>query len=300
MLTRTVALNGPADLALTLGPLQHGRRDPTTRVAAGEAWRATRTPDGPATIRVVPLAPNRFRVDAWGRGADHALEHAPGLLGAADDPAAFAPADRRVAEWHRRFAGLRFPRITAVAEALVPVVLEQKVQTPDAHRSWAIAVRLLGDPAPGPAPLWLPPSPETLAATPYFALRRAGIERRRADVLRRIGLVAPRIDDAAALPLAAARARLRAIPGVGPWTAAEVAMRALGDADAVPVGDYHLPNHVAWALARDARADDARMVELLEPFRPHRARVIRLLLLAGTAAPRFGPRLPYPARAAGA
>ena len=87
-----------------------------------------------------------------------------------------------------------------------------------------------------------------------------------------------------------AYARLTAVPGVGEWTAAEVAVRALGDTDAVSVGDYHLAGLVGWALV-GRPLDDAGMVELLEPWRPHRARVVRLVELSGVAKPRFGPRM---------
>ena len=92
-------------------------------------------------------------------------------------------------------------------------------------------------------------------------------------------------------PLDEAYRRLLAYPGIGPWTAAEVGARALGDPDAVSVGDFHLPNLVAWALAGEPRANDARMLELLEPWRGQRGRVIRLLEASGLAAPRFGPRM---------
>jgi 3-methyladenine DNA glycosylase/8-oxoguanine DNA glycosylase len=84
---------------------------------------------------------------------------------------------------------------------------------------------------------------------------------------------------------------LTAVPGIGPWTAAEVGVRALGDEDGVSVGDFHLPTLVAFALAGETRGDDARMLELLEPFRGHRARVIRLLELSGARPARRGPRL---------
>jgi 3-methyladenine DNA glycosylase/8-oxoguanine DNA glycosylase len=90
---------------------------------------------------------------------------------------------------------------------------------------------------------------------------------------------------------AEAYARLMAVPGIGPWTAAEVGVRALGDPDAVSVGDFHLPNLVAFALAGEPRANDARMLELLEPYRGQRARVIRLLELSAIRPPRYGPRL---------
>jgi 3-methyladenine DNA glycosylase/8-oxoguanine DNA glycosylase len=94
------------------------------------------------------------------------------------------------------------------------------------------------------------------------------------------------------MPFDAARARLEAIPGIGPWTSAKVAASALGDADAVPVGDFHLPNTIVYAFTGDARGDDARMLELLAPYAGHRMRVIRLIEHAGIHAPRYGPRRP--------
>ena len=92
------------------------------------------------------------------------------------------------------------------------------------------------------------------------------------------------------MPMPEAYRRLQAIQGIGPWTAAEVARDALGDPDAVSVGDYHLKNHVAWVLAGDPRATDERMLELLEPYRGQRARAIRLIEACPTP-PRFGPRV---------
>ena len=64
----------------------------------------------------------------------------------------------------------------------------------------------------------------------------------------------------------------------------------LGDPDAVPVGDYHHPNTVAWALAGEPRADDDRMLELLEPYRGQRGRVLWALTSAAGPAPKYGPR----------
>jgi 3-methyladenine DNA glycosylase/8-oxoguanine DNA glycosylase len=72
---------------------------------------------------------------------------------------------------------------------------------------------------------------------------------------------------------------------------AEVARVALGDADAVSVGDYHVPSIVAWALAGERDGSDERMLELLEPFRPHRGRVQRLLEEAHIRPPARGPRM---------
>jgi 3-methyladenine DNA glycosylase/8-oxoguanine DNA glycosylase len=102
---------------------------------------------------------------------------------------------------------------------------------------------------------------------------------------------AKRLEETASMDMAAAWARLQAFRGVGVWTAAKVAVVALGDADAVPLGDYHLPHMVGYAFDGAARSTDERMLELLEPYRGHRSRVLRLLMLAGMSAPRFGPRV---------
>jgi 3-methyladenine DNA glycosylase/8-oxoguanine DNA glycosylase len=139
--------------------------------------------------------------------------------------------------------------------------------------------------------MMLPPEPARLARLPYWAFHPFGIERRRADTVRRVAAVAASLEASVGLPPAEAYARLRSIVGVGPWTAAEVGIRALGDPDAVSVGDFHLPSLVAWALAGEARADDARMLELLEPYRGQRGRVLRMLELAGPRPPSFGPRM---------
>jgi 3-methyladenine DNA glycosylase/8-oxoguanine DNA glycosylase len=157
-----------------------------------------------------------------------------------------------------------------------------------------------GKPAPGPgdgpagdrAPrLWLAPEPTTLARVPYHELHPVGLEQRRADIIRRVARRAAWLEEAGSLPAPEAFARLTAVPGVGRWTAAETARSAFGDPDAVSVGDFHLPHLVSWALAGEARGDDGRMLELLEPYRGQRARAVRLLELSGITAPRFGPRV---------
>ncbi|MFN2505116.1 MAG: DNA-3-methyladenine glycosylase [Acidimicrobiales bacterium] len=262
-------------------------------LSRGEAWRATRTPEGPVTTRITP-SDQGLTVRAWGPGAAWALETFPGLVGAEDDDQGFTPDHPLLRDLTRRLPGLWLCRSGAVVEALVPSILEQKVIGLEARRSYAGLVRALGDPAPGPggqAGLRVPPSPEKLARTPGYVFHRCGVERKRADAVRLACSYARRLEEAVSLPLPAAYARLTALPGIGPWTAAEVALVALGDPDAVSLGDYHLPNQVAYALAGESRADDARMLELLEPYRGQRGRVIRLVVAGAPAPPRFGPRL---------
>jgi 3-methyladenine DNA glycosylase/8-oxoguanine DNA glycosylase len=281
--------------------MRRGRGDPTLRLTGTEAWRATATPEGPVTMHLVVDPPTRtVEVDGWGPGATWAVEHARDLVGEDDDTTGFAGLLARVdapgADFlrtvARRHPGLRIPRSRALAEALVPTVLEQKVIGKDAWASYRALVAGHGSPAPGPGEpaLRLPPTPGGLVALPSWEYHRAGIERKRADTLRRVAHVAPRLDEAVD-DLPVVRRRLAAIPGVGEWTVAEVARVALGDADAVSVGDFHLPHQVAWCFLGERRGDDALMLELLDPYRPHRGRVLRLVTLSGEGPPRRGPRL---------
>jgi 3-methyladenine DNA glycosylase/8-oxoguanine DNA glycosylase len=280
--------NRALDLGLTLAPIGQGA---WLRVRDGEAWRATLTPEGPATVHL-QHANGAVEVESWGPGAAWAAERAAALCGEEDDDAGFAPAHPLLAEIRRHHPGLRLPKTLAVFEALVPVVLAQKVISVEAHRAYQALVHALGQPAPGPPGLMIPPSAAVLARTPYWTFHGFGVERRRAEVIIRAARSATRLEETVSMDLKSARRRLEAFPGVGSWTAAKVAQVALGDPDAVPVGDYHLPHAVAYALEGVTRSTDERMLQLLEPYRGHRARVIRLIGVAGITAPRYGPKMP--------
>jgi 3-methyladenine DNA glycosylase/8-oxoguanine DNA glycosylase len=259
----------------------------------GSVWRATRTPSGPATTHFRRVGIDGIAVRAWGPGAEWVVETAPRMLGEEDDASGFRPTNPLIGQLHRRFEGLRITRTGAVVEALVPTITEQKVTSREAHRAYAALTRRFGEGAPGPLKgLLLPPDPATLAAAPSYAFHPLGIERKRGDTIRRAAAATGRLEEANGMAPADAARRLQAVCGVGPWSAAEVALVALGDADAVPLNDYHLPAVVSWALTGEAVDDDDRMLDLLEPYRGHRGRVIRLLVAAGSALrqPRRAPR----------
>jgi 3-methyladenine DNA glycosylase/8-oxoguanine DNA glycosylase len=279
----------PVDLRLTLGPLRRGAGDPTMLIdRAGAWWRATRTPQGPATICYAAAA-GAVRVTAWGAGAEWCLAAAPELLGARDSLDGFHP-DGLVGELHHRLPGLRIPRSQAVFEALLPSILEQKVTGREAWNGYRAIVRAWGEPAPGPRPLRLQPAADSLATTPYWAFHPLGVERKRTTAILTAASRARRVEETVAMAPADAHRRLQALPGVGPWTSAQVAIVALGDADAVSVGDFHLPHLVSFALTGEPRGSDERMLELLAPFPGHRGRVLRLLTNSGRMPPRRGPR----------
>jgi 3-methyladenine DNA glycosylase/8-oxoguanine DNA glycosylase len=285
---RTRFVGEDVDLEATFFPMRRGTGDPTMRIGGGEVCRATRTPDGPATVRFA-RADGGIQVDAWGTGSAWVIDRAHEWLGLADGAERFGPPPGIVRNARRRLPGLRIPKTGLIVEHAVPSVLEQKVTGVEARRAYRRLVRSLAEPAPGPAILLLPPDPERLASLPYYAMHPFGVEQRRAVVIRSLGARAPWID-AAGTPSESA-ARLRSIRGIGPWTVAEVARLGLGDADAVSIGDYHLPHLVAWTLAREPRATDERMLELLEPYRPFRGLVQLLLERSGARAPAFGPRM---------
>ena len=286
---RRLPLRGPLDLATTLGPLRHGAGDRTIRLTRTEAWIAFRTTDGPATLRLTIAGSTALDARAWGEGAPEALDRAATLVGEGDEPERLVARHPIVRELQRRHAGLRMPRSGRLFDALVPAIIEQKVVATEAYRCYGALLRRVSEPAPGPGGLLLPPSPETLAALPYHAFHPLGLERRRAEVIRYAARRAGWLE--ASNGPAEAERRLRSLPGVGAWTAAEVLRSAFGDPDAISVGDYHMPDTVAWALAGEPRADDARMLALLEPYRGQRGRVQRLLEVGRVAAPRYGPRM---------
>ena len=289
-LRRDIAIDEPYDLAATLFPLRRGTGDPTMRIGGREAWRAARTPAGPSTVRL-EYGSGAVRATAWGPGAAWTLEHVDGLVGALDDAAAFQPIDDVMRSIMRQTRGVRLPRALDVTRQLIAAVLEQKVVGMEARRAWRRMSYALGEPAPGPGGLRLPPDPARVAETPYFRFHRFGVERRRSEVIRAMCVRAAELEALVDVSPADARARLEAFPGIGPWTSGEVTRLAFGDPDALSLGDYHLPHVVTWALAGEPRGTDERMLELLEPYRGQRARVQRLLEASHIAPPAFGPRM---------
>ncbi|WP_078504218.1 DNA-3-methyladenine glycosylase family protein [Streptomyces viridochromogenes] len=291
---RTWVPDGPLDLGLVLGPLRRGPGDPTFRAMPdGSVWRASRTPAGPGTLRVSARGAE-VRGEAWGPGAEWLLEQLPELLGAADDPSAFVPRHRLVALARHRRPGLRLTRTGLVLESLIPSILEQKVTADEAYRAWRLLVGKFGEPAPGPAPgrMCVMPDARTWALIPSWEWHRAGVDNKRASTILRAVRVAARMEEAVRMEPGAAQARLEVVPGIGPWTSAEVVQRSHGAADAVTVGDLHLPGIVGFALAGDRDADDSVMLELLEPYAGQRHRAARLILLSGRVPARRAPRMP--------
>jgi 3-methyladenine DNA glycosylase/8-oxoguanine DNA glycosylase len=282
----------PLDVRRVLSRDRRGTGDPTLRFAEDGVWRTTTTPEGPATVRLAGSA-TRLRVQAWGAGATWAGCTVPRWLGVDDRAEGFdAAVHPLVARLHRGASWLRLGSTGRVWDALVPAVLEQKVTGIEAHRSWRELLRLTGEPAPGPAPagMRVVPSAERVLGVTDWQWHGCGLDGTRRRALRAVASVASRLEVGVHEDCAELRRRLQSVPGIGVWTAAEVAQRSLGCPDSVSVGDYHLKNLVGWSLA-GRKTDDAGMLELLEPWRGHRQRVVRLLEVGGSMPPKRGPRM---------
>lgn len=286
----------PLDLDLSLGVLVRSVTDPCTRRDdKGNWWRALRTPDGPATLCIAPSA-RGVVVRAWGEGARWALERAPALVGARDSLDGFEP-NGVVAKLHRELPGLRLVATGTLFQSSLLPVLEQKVAGLEAWRSYDRLLHALAEPAPGPFPLSLPPSPKALAALPHHALRRMGIDRQRGATLVTLARRATALERLVGDDPLEARRKLETLRGIGPWTSAHITRVVHGDPDAIAVGDFNLPSLVAFNLIGERDADDARMLELLAPYAGHRARVALLICAAGRPLPRRAPRRRLPRHA---
>ncbi|HEX5254284.1 MAG TPA: DNA-3-methyladenine glycosylase 2 family protein [Mycobacterium sp.] len=293
--TRTVVFPGAVSFGHTLAPLRRGLGDPCFRAPGdGSIWRTSLLPSGSVTARISRIAPNAALGVAWGTGAQEFIETLPAMLGLEDDASDFVPRHPTVAAAYQRVPHLRLGRTGLVLEALIPAIIEQRVPGADAFRSWRVLVSKYGTPAPGPAPegMRVMPPAQVWRHIPSWEFHRANVDPRRAQTVVTCARRASSLERLVSRPPVQAREALMSLPGVGEWTAAETAQRAFGDADAVSVGDYHIPKMIGWTLL-GRPVDDAGMLELLAPMRPHRQRVVRLLEASGLAyEPRRGSRLP--------
>ncbi len=259
----------------------------TTGAASGAytLW----TDVGPATVRL-ETGDGELAATAQGPGAEAALAAVPRTVGLDDSPETFVPGSGLLRDMHRRNLGLRLGSTGRVFDTLLPAIIGQRVTTDEAKRCYERLVVAAGEPAPGALGLLLPPRPAAIMELSLDDFHIIGIEQTRARVIREAAGRAARLEEVLRMAKEHAVRRLHAVKGVGPWTSAQVMGAAWGDRDAIPTGDFHLPNTVSWALAREPRGTDERMLELLEPYRPQRRRALLLVKLSGVHAPRYGPR----------
>ncbi|WP_374927771.1 DNA-3-methyladenine glycosylase family protein [Kytococcus sedentarius] len=315
--TRIWRADWSVDLQATLGSLRRGAGDLTTMLpGAGQFVLAANTPAGPGTLHLgtSPSAPREVHARAWGSAGavEWLLDGVPELLGARDRPQDFRPVHvplvRAHAHWSPR---VRVMRSRRVWDALLPAVIEQKVTGQEAFAGYRSLVAAAGQPAPGPAGdrgLRVPPDPTAVLRVPSWVWITAGIDAARSGAVLHAARSATALERLAELTasmdtvcLERAHRMVRTVPGLGVWTAAEVAQRALGDADAVSWRDYHVAGRITRALTGVA-GDDRDLARALAPYAGHRYRVQLLLSRGGTGAgsgaerrgPRMAPRTHLP------
>lgn len=245
-------------------------------------------PDGLAASFAIKAGTIEISILAQGEACpEHdvawAMEAARGMAAVDDDPSEFlamAPLHPLVAKLAMQF-DCRIERMPTVFEAFARAVIEQLVTTFEARASIRRLFGHTGELVAGTR-LRAPPTARAVLAVPPWKLHAMGIGSRRSRTLREGARRGAALERLRAVEPALAREKLESLPGVGPWTANLVAKNALGWADAVPVRDAHAHYVISEALTGE-QGDDEAMLDALAPFRPHRARVVRLITQAQIA-----------------
>ena len=263
-----------------------GRSDPTVALElAPDVERFAKcatTPRGDATFVAWRTTPERVEVAIYGPGSSWMAERARRFLGL-DDPCDFVATHPRLAPLREALRAVRLVQALSLSQLHAAVILQQRVTFQAAARAWRDMCARVAKPAPGPLSLWMAPSAADWITLGQPEARALDIDVKRWKALRAAAAVAGEVDrcadrEAPGAALAEITARLR---GTGPWTVGLLAGLGLGDADAVVVGDLHLPGDVSALFTDQPIADDSRMLELLEPFRPHRFRIVRAMIAGG-------------------
>jgi 3-methyladenine DNA glycosylase/8-oxoguanine DNA glycosylase len=259
-----------------------GQFDPTASLDADCFRKAFFYRGEPAAIEIC-RAERGLHICAYGSFADELLAETIAGLAHDDGYAAFATPDTGVLRLHTLHPGLRLLRVPWLYDITCSAILQQRVRTVDAMREWRRIALRWGTPAP--LRLRAFPPAEVLAQVPMFALESIGIDAKRARTLLAFARESRLVSIKPSTAFTDLRKYLLRIPGIGPWTTESVMGYGAGDTDAAIPGDLHLPRVVCYALAGEERGSDDRMMELLEPFRGDRFRIIRLIGAAGVDVP---------------
>ena len=289
----TLPIDRPYHLGQTLMVVTMGKGNPCLRHDDTRAQLTLDTPEGVVAVAATH-AGESLQVLADGPGAEWVEPRLGALFGLRDDASGFAPTGKlkRLADANR---GLRLPRLPTVFARSVQVVLQQLITFRDACRGWRLLTQRFGEEVPGSDGLFYPPPAERIARLATYQLMECDIAPKHARVILALAKQAAGLerlwgggDDHAAIDRLSEH--LLAQTGIGDWTVGYLRGAGLGDADALVLGDYGHPHHVAYFFTGQERSDDAEMVRLLEPYRPHRFRALTLLIQGAKPPPRRGPR----------
>lgn len=286
-------IEGPYDLDRTMNVFSMGRGNPCLRHNKAAAQLTFKTPDGPVALAAT-RGSDGLSVLSQGPGADWIEPHLPAIFGLLDDPSRFRPEGdmKRLAQ---EVEGLRLPTWPVVFERLVQIVLQQLISYRDACRAWRLMVRRYGEEIPGSEGLFHAPTAQRLGGLAVHELMACEVLPKHARIVLQLAKQAAGLERLWAAGLqAGAIDRLSDFllkqPGIGPWTVGNLRGAGLGDADAIVLGDYGHAHHVTHFFTGEERGTDEQMVELLEPYRPHRFRVLVILIQAAKPPPRRGPK----------
>lgn len=277
-LTLRLPVRPPFDPGLVLGFLG-ARTMPRVEEVAGDTYRRwMRLADGPVLLDLearggasavvlrlsravgvglmglVQSARRLFDLDADGAAIHAHLHRDPALAGLLPRPAA-----------------LRLPGTLVPFELLVRAVVGQQVSVAAARTLAGRLVARYGERVSAEGSIThLFPTPERLAEADFGGI---GLTTARAATLGALAraVAQGRIRFDAGVPFEASRAALLEIPGIGPWTAEYVALRALGDPDAFPVSDLGLRQALAEGGRPLSAPELARRAEAWRPWRGYAA-----------------------------
>ncbi|HTJ29911.1 MAG TPA: hypothetical protein VL346_05400 [Acidobacteriaceae bacterium] len=272
----------PVHFARTFAMQRLGQHDPTAELI-GDCFRKAFFYRGQPSAVEICRDGDGLAVTAFGPEAEPLLTETLRGFTQPDGYFDFPTEDTGLLRLHHSQPGLRILRVPWIYETICSVILQQRIRTVDAMRDWRRLTYRYG--ADAPLGLRAFPKPAVLARVPLFSLEQMGIDPRRAKTLLRLAHEMAFLRLGSELTFAELRDRLQRVPGIGPWTTESVMGYGAGDPDAAIPGDLHLPRVVCYALAGEQNGTDARMMELLEPFRGHRFRIIRLLYAAGLDTP---------------
>jgi 3-methyladenine DNA glycosylase/8-oxoguanine DNA glycosylase len=273
----------PVDFARTFSMQQLGPYDPTAELK-GDCFRKAFFYRKEAAGVEICRDGDALVVRAFGKHAGELLAETVAGLEQDDRYFHFGIEDRGILRLHSLLPGLRLLRVPWIYDMTCSAILQQRIRTVDAMRDWRRITQRYG--SLGPMGLRAFPEASVLAQAPRFALERMGIDARRSSALLRFANELRFVRFHAGMDFGALRQTLLRVCGIGPWTTETVMGYGAGDVDATITGDLHLPHLVCYALAGEREGSDERMVELLEPFRGHRFRVIRLLYASQLTVPR--------------
>lgn len=286
---------GPYGLLDSLRLQRFGRSDPTVlieRTSEQERYaKCSRTPEGPVTMVAwtdaraagpgveIGAAGLRVQVALYGPGARWVVPRLRAVLGL-DDEANFTPSHPRLASARAAFRSTRLVHALSLPELHAILILQQRITFAEAARSWRRMIELHAERAPGPIPLCVPPGPEEWLALRQPRARELGIDAHRWRALQHAARAAAEVT-ARSYDRERLQELTRRLPGTGPWTTGLLLGLGTADADAIVLGDVHLPHDLSALLTDVPVGSDDEMIRLLEPFRPHRFRVVRVLLGSG-------------------